>query len=117
MDDPKCADILDARFKERNLRLNARDRTANAALKARILGARTHSGDTIGNALNYAAKRIPFVATGWRFVYARSGSEYVVLEYNNRSVNRSIDDVLEHSHSSTTTLRPIRCSLSRTALP
>ncbi len=28
MDDPKCADILDARFKERNLRLNTRDRVA-----------------------------------------------------------------------------------------
>jgi hypothetical protein len=95
MDDPKCADILDARFKERNLRLNTRDRVANAELKARILGTRTHSGDTIGNALSYAAKRIPFVVSGWHFVYARSGSEYVVLEYNNKSVNRSIDDELE----------------------
>lgn len=36
MDDPKCADILAARFKERNLRLNTRDRAANAQLKARI---------------------------------------------------------------------------------
>jgi hypothetical protein len=95
MDDPNCADIIDARFKERNLRPNARDRSANAALKARILAARTHSGDTIANTLSYTAKRIPFVVTGWHFVYARSGSEYVVLEYNNRSVNRSVDDELE----------------------
>jgi len=95
MDDPKCADILDARFKERNLRLNVQDRAANAELKAHILATRTRSGDTIADTLSYAAKRIPFVVNGWRFVYARSGSEYVVLEYNNKPVNRSNDDELE----------------------
>lgn len=46
-DDDKCADIIFRRFKERNVRLNQRDKATNAALEQRILTSPTLSGATI----------------------------------------------------------------------
>jgi hypothetical protein len=80
-DNAKCAEIIDARFKERNLRLNRRDAAANATLVQRILATPTKSGDSISGVLNYASQHIPFAVLNSNFVYARSGAEYIVMEY------------------------------------
>lgn len=81
MDDPKCSDILVARYLDRNARLNTRDALANAELRERILASPTTSGGTVAASFAYAAGHIPFTVTGWDFVYPRSGAEYVVASY------------------------------------
>jgi hypothetical protein len=91
-DNAKCAEIIDARFKERNLRLNRHDAAANAALVQRILASPTKSGETIGGVLNYASEHIPFAVLGWNFVYARSGAEYVVMEYGGSASEKPTPD-------------------------
>ncbi len=94
-DNPKCFKVIEARFIDRNLRLNKRDKQANAELKQRILTSPTQAGDTVAATLEYLPRRIPFAVTGWHFVYARSGAEYAVLEYAARAeAAKSPDDEL-----------------------
>lgn len=88
MDDPKCMEVLTARYLDRNARLNKRDAQANAELKERILASQTMGGGTVASSLEYAAKHIPFTVTGWDFVYARSGAEYVVASYGAKRETR-----------------------------
>ena len=83
---PRCEDIIYNRAKERNTQLNRRDAVSNAALKQRILASLTNSGNTVGAVLEYASDRIPFYVRGWYFVYARSGAEYVVMNYGSESI-------------------------------
>jgi hypothetical protein len=85
IDNPKCFKIIEARFADRNLRLNRRDKQANDELRQRILASLTQAGDTIAAALDYVPRHIPFVVTGWHFVYARSGEEYAVLRYGTQA--------------------------------
>ena len=82
MDNDRCADILAARSVQRNKQGNQRDAKANAALKDAILGSRVRTGETVAQVLEQVSARIPFVVTGWHFVYARSGAEYAVLSYD-----------------------------------
>ena len=80
--DNECADLLQTRFLARYAARNTRDRAANTALKMTILATPTATGETIGQTLDAAAARIPFTINGWYFVYARSGTEYVVISYD-----------------------------------
>ena len=84
IDNPRCADIIDALFKNRNLHLNSRDKQANAELRQQILASTTLTGETIGDVLDYARQHIPFAVQAWHFIYARSGAEYAVLEYGDK---------------------------------
>jgi hypothetical protein len=92
IDDPKCAPIIERRFVDRNLRLSKQDKLANADIKQRILATTTQTGETIQAVLDYVGKTIPFVVTAWHFVYSRSGSEYVVLEYGNKTKIKKLPD-------------------------
>jgi hypothetical protein len=85
LDSPQCADILEKRFDVRNLKANRRDAVANEALKKEILASKTMTGETIGDALTYMASHSPFVAKTWSFVYSRSGVEYAVLSYEQKT--------------------------------
>ena len=85
---PRCEDIVYNRAKERNTQLNRRDAESNAALKQQILASLTNSGDSVKAALEYASDRIPFFVRGWYFFYARSGAEYVVLNYGSEPVSK-----------------------------
>ncbi len=84
LDDQKCYGLLFECFRERNLRLNRRDKAANATLKEQILASKTLSGDTVSATLKYAAHRIPFFVLGWYFAYSRSGADYAVLDYGDK---------------------------------
>lgn len=84
-DDDRCADIIAARFVARNVSLNKRDQKANEAIRKRILATTTRSGETFASAFEYTRTHIPFVVEGFHFVYARSGAEYAVLEYDSKA--------------------------------
>jgi hypothetical protein len=91
--DPKCDEIIGNRFSERNLKSNKRDAKLNAALRTNILESPTQTGGAVSASLSYASQKIAFAITGWDFVYARSGAEYVVLEFGSPSQKRrSMED-------------------------
>jgi hypothetical protein len=86
--DAKCEEIIQTQFVERNARFNKRDKKLNADLKTHILESPTKTGGTVSASLSYASQQIPFAITGWNFVYARSGAEYVVLEFGSKGPDR-----------------------------
>jgi hypothetical protein len=50
----------------------------------------------VREALDKAAQRVPLVLHDWRFVYARNGSKYVVLQYGNGPKPRPTRDDLRY---------------------
>jgi alpha-D-ribose 1-methylphosphonate 5-triphosphate synthase subunit PhnG len=79
LDNDRCAEILAARSVQRNKKGSQKDAKASAALKDAILGSRVKTGETVAQVLDQVSARIPFVVTGWNFVYARSGAEYAAI--------------------------------------
>jgi hypothetical protein len=81
------------------LTFNKRDKQENEAIASRILSSKTLSGETVSSALDYAHAHIPFVLGRWRFVYARSGTEYAILSYGVKpEVPMSLNDELSQLH-------------------